>query len=116
MPNNAQYLFWDSRKLRKILGPISMASVSNVAHMFEGCSALTNVHLQYLRQNLDLSSCPKLDLDTFQYMLIDPRNNSTNIAVTVHPDVYAKITNDTNTEWHALLAAAEAKNITFVTP
>ena len=36
-------------------------------------------------------------------------------TITVHPDVYAKLTDETNTEWHALLALAAEKNITFAT-
>lgn len=37
------------------------------------------------------------------------------VVYTVHPIVYAKITDETNTEWHPLLAQAADKNITFAT-
>ena len=41
--------------------------------------------------------------------------NSKAITITVHPDVYAKLTDESNADWHALMASAAAKNITFAT-
>lgn len=41
--------------------------------------------------------------------------NTAAITVTVHPDVYAKLSDETNAEWHALLAQAAEKNIIFAT-
>lgn len=49
-----------------------------------------------------------------QYM-IDNAANTAAITVTVHPDVYAKLSDETNAEWHALLAQAAEKNIIFAT-
>lgn len=49
--------------------------------------------------------------------IINAYQDGTNeIAITVHPMVYAKLTDETNEEWYALIAAAEAKNIVFATP
>lgn len=41
--------------------------------------------------------------------------NTSAITITVHPDVYAKLTDESNAEWYAVLTAAAAKNITFAT-
>lgn len=41
--------------------------------------------------------------------------NTSAITVTVHADVYAKIQDESNTDWHALLALAQEKQITFAT-
>ena len=40
---------------------------------------------------------------------------SSTATVTVHPTVYAKLTDTTNTQWHKVLTDALAKNITFAT-
>lgn len=53
--------------------------------------------------------------------------NTTPITITVHPDVYAKLTGDTTNaaaaalsadelaQWQSLVSAAAAKNISFAT-
>lgn len=41
--------------------------------------------------------------------------NTSPITVTVHSDVYDKIQDETNVEWHALIETAAAKQITFAT-
>lgn len=74
--------------------------------------------LEYFRMqlvaSLDLRTSPLITLDTFEF-LIGHAANTSPITITVHPDVYAKITDETNTEWYALLDAAAAKDISFAT-
>ncbi len=94
----------------KVLGWIQQVNKTN----FEACSRLTTVKIYSLQYNLDLSVCSKLDLASFQIMVTNAKNNSA-ITVTVHPTVYAKLTDTSNTEWHAVLTAAVAKNISFAT-
>ena len=36
-------------------------------------------------------------------------------AVSVHPDVYSKLTDEANTEWYQILLDAAEKNIQFAT-
>lgn len=67
-----------------------------------------------IKQSFDVSTSPLLTLDTMQYLVTYAQNTSP-ITVTVHPDVYAKITDETNTEWHALMTDGAAKQITFAT-
>ena len=47
--------------------------------------------------------------------MIEHASNTSPITITVHADVYAKLTDESNTDWHALMASAAAKNITFAT-
>ncbi len=64
--------------------------------------------------SLDFSHFPKLNLESFQFLVTNASNTSA-INITVHANVYAKLTDESNTEWHALLAQAAEKNITFAT-
>lgn len=79
-----------------------------------------------IRQSFDVSTSPLLTLDTMQY-LVTYAQNTTPITVTVHPDVYAKLTGDTTNaaasaltsdelaQWQALVTTANSKNISFAT-
>ena len=64
---------------------------------------------------LDLSRSPKISLESFQYFVNKSASQSNTFTLKVHPDVYAKLTDETNTEWHQVLIDAAAKNITFAT-
>lgn len=80
-----------------------------------------------IKQSFDVSTSPLLTLDTMQYLVTNAQNTSP-ITVTVHPDVYAKLTGDTTNaaaatltsdelaQWTALVTTANSKNITFATP
>lgn len=94
---------------------------------FIGCVALEELKGTIRSNNgLDLSDSPLLSLASFQFMLNNAYNTAT-ITITVHPDVYAKITGDTTNDafnnltddekeqWTALVDAATAKNIQFAT-
>lgn len=82
--------------------------------MFQDCILLEYVRIQKIRQSISFSDSPLLSLESLQY-LITNADNTLAITVTVHADVYAKIQDETQTEWHALIASAQEKNITFVT-
>lgn len=56
-----------------------------------------------------------LKLECWQYLVTNAANGTTVITVTVHPTVYAKLADTANTEWHAVMTAAAAKNISFAT-
>ncbi|MDY4811201.1 MAG: hypothetical protein SO168_03950, partial [Muribaculaceae bacterium] len=67
-----------------------------------------------------------LSLSSLEYM-VSRAVNTQAITVTVHPDVYAKLTGDTTNaaaaalsadelaQWQSLVSAAAAKNISFAT-
>lgn len=67
-----------------------------------------------LKCSISVAPSPKLNLHTFQFMVANASNTSP-ITITVHPEVYAKLTDESNTEWHALLAQGAEKDITFAT-
>ena len=79
-----------------------------------------------IKQSFDVRTSPLLTLDTMQY-LVTYAQNTTPITVTVHPDVYAKLTGDTTNaaasaltadelaQWQALVTTANSKNISFAT-
>lgn len=94
---------------------------------FQGCSKLVELR-GCLRGNFgfNIADSPLLSLASFQYM-VDNAKNTAPITVTVHPDVYAKLTGDTTNaaaaalsadelaQWQSLVSAAAAKNISFAT-
>ena len=63
---------------------------------------------------LDFRYSPLLSFDSVRFM-VDNIVESASATITVHPDVYAKLTDETNTEWHKVLTDALDKQITFVT-
>lgn len=95
---------------------------------YESFSApnLVTLDISNLKISLDLSKCPLIDLTSWQG-LVSRAANTDAITVTVHPDVYAKLTGDTSNaaasalsadelaQWQALVATAAAKQITFAT-
>lgn len=82
---------------------------------FQGRSELVELR-GCLRSNFDfnIADSPLLSLASFQYM-VDNAYNTAPITITVHPDIYAKLTDATNAEWYAVAEAAAAKNIAFAT-
>lgn len=116
-------------KLTKIIGNINLQywKTSIQSEQYLKTSALTDVSFYHLHNNFDISFLKSISLSSMQYMV----NNSTattSITVTVHPDVYAKLTGDTTNaaaaaltsdelaQWTALATTANSKNISFATP
>ena len=87
---------------------------------------LVTLDISNLKISLDLSKCPLINLASWQG-LVSRAANTDAITVTVHADVYAKLTGDTTNaaaaalsadelaQWQALVATAAAKQITFAT-
>lgn len=111
------YVFFNCKRLRSVNWQgVPIYDLNNTANAnFQGCSKLVELRGS-LRSNFgfNIADSPLLSLASFQYM-VDNAYNTAPITITVHPDVYAKIQDETNTEWHALLAAGAAKQITFAT-
>ena len=118
-----------SPKLTKIIGNINLKYWKESIKSYGSLEAplLTDVSFYHLHNNFDISSLKSISLSSMQYMA----NNSTAtspITVTVHPDVYAKLTGDTTNaaaaaltsdelaQWTALAITANSKNISFATP
>ena len=110
--------FLNCSKLREILGNISISTASGILiETFHGCKALQEVRITALKQNIALPDSPLLSHDSVSFMVNNAQTSmgGTGITITVHPDVYAKLTDTTNAQWHAVLEAATAKNIQFAT-
>lgn len=93
---------------------------------FSNCPNLELVKIFGIKNNINFTTSPKLKFIVFRY-LVDNAANTSAITVTVHADVYAKLTGDTTNEaaaalteeelaqWQQLVADAAAKNISFAT-
>ena len=101
-------------KLRRIVSPVQMArNIDN----FKRCPMLEDVELVFTNTSpmaVSFADCPLLSLASLQYMVSNTRNKAA-VTITVHPDVYAKLTDETNEEWHKMLTDAADKNINFAT-
>lgn len=114
MLTNRMNTFSYNSKLRTVLGVIDLSIAQSTPHgMFYECYNLENICL-IVKDSLHLAYCPKLSLDSFKYIVTNAVNTSA-ITISVHADVYAKLTDEANTDWHQVLLDAADKNITFAT-
>ena len=113
-PTSMLRMFINCGKLRKVLGVLNVMATTQIQQAFEGCAQLQEVQIRGLKIDLSLSDSPLLSLDSLSY-LVAQSAASKPITVTVHPEVYAKLADASNTEWHPLMAQATAKQITFAT-
>lgn len=112
---NCSRMFLNCSKLKTIRGGIKFSNtITNYASMFSGCALLESVKCNGIVASISFSDSPLLSLESLQYLITNAANTSA-ITVTVHDDVYAKIQDESQTEWHALIEAAAAKQITFAT-
>lgn len=98
--------------LENILG--NFVSSNMAIGAFNGCHSLKEFRMYDLKTDLDLRDSPLLSYDTFDCMITNARNTEA-ITITVHPDVYSKLIDETNAEWHSLIGRGAEKNITFAT-
>lgn len=108
------YAFYSCVKLRKIIGIIRLDKSIGAASAFDYCFKLQDVKLYGLLTNISFAYSPLISLESLQYLITNAANTSP-ITVTVHADVYAKIQDESQVDWHALIEAATAKQITFAT-
>lgn len=100
-------------KLETIFGAITMTN--NKDWSAKGCPNLKYIKFYFTgKNNIDISDSPLIALESFQTTLAG-KGASSSATITVHPDVYAKLTDETNTEWHQILLEATEKNIIFAT-
>lgn len=108
-------MFSGCSNLREIIGVIGDEGWRNKATPFYRCYKLEKFKITRLNGDIDLTGNPLLNSESYLYT-IEHREMVTGktITITVHPDVYAKLTDTENAEWSAVLTAAAEKNITFV--
>lgn len=109
-------------KLHTIIGPLY--GDGNNPAPFRGCASLVNLPGLVWNGNLDISDSPLLSLASVSALIDKGKEGAT---ITVHADVFAKLTGDMTNEaaaaltddektaWAAVLEAACAKNISFAT-
>lgn len=116
--------------LKAVIGEFVSTDINKPALEFVKGNGRGFPKLEFFRvqisQSFDVRTSPLLTLDTMQY-LVSKAKNTTPITVTVHPDVYAKLTGDTTNaaasaltadelaQWQALVTTANSKNISFAT-
>lgn len=125
MPN----AFQGCSSLRKIDGTLYVrdcSTVSDFTNAFKGCAALEDVRISQLEYDISFADSPLLSLGSIS-SLIAQRAGSNTITVTVHSDVYAKLTGDTTNaaaaalsadelaQWQQVCIDAIQKNISFAT-
>lgn len=96
--------------LKEIIGYIECP----VAVNFLRTPLLEEIRFKNIARSFGIKDSPLISLESLQYLITNAANTSP-ITVTVHADVYAKIQDETNAEWHALIETAAAKQITFAT-
>lgn len=130
--SNMQGAFYGCSKLKEIMPTIIDSTDSSLSWhtAFSRCAELESFQIKELRHNLNLKESPKLSLATMQYLVDNASTAITAekpVVVTVHADVFAKLTGDTTNEaaaaltddektaWGAVLTAATSKYISFAT-
>lgn len=93
---------------------VTITTPDKTSLAFEGCGSLAEVQLSNLKTHVSFQDSPLISLDSLQYLVTNAANTSA-ITVTVHPTTYAKLTDTSNTQWHAVLTSAAQKQITFAT-
>lgn len=111
---NVQAMFRGASNLRTITGVLVMTNITSTYDMFTGCTSLSDVYILKLKCDISLSDSPLITAARVKF-IVDNAANTAAITVTVHADVYAKLTDPSNTDWYSINAAAQAKNISFAT-
>lgn len=82
--------------------------------MFRWCPRLEWVSLHRIHTNWNFSDSPNIRVDCLLFIIQNAANSSA-ITISVHPEVYARLTDPANAEWYAVNEQATAKNIAFAT-
>lgn len=107
------FLFYECKQLVTIVGGMTFENENNNAALTR-CKSLQEIRIKQLRYNVNLKDSPLLTLESFQY-LVENATNTSAITVTVHADVYAKLTDPQQADWYAVNTAAQGKQISFAT-
>ena len=122
-------MFGHCPKLTKVIGGFigdGGWQKNTMPELFPNSPLITSFKLERLQHDVTFANNPRIDLDSFTYMVEHRTTFNTNTyTITVHADVYAKLTGDTTNEaaaaltaeelsqWQALLTKAAGKHIAF---
>lgn len=122
-PSNMVNVLSQCVKCHTLLGIVDLRSIPNSTRMF-GLNAAENLkefRFINLHSHIDISGIYNFSLESITF-LVDNRMDTTEINITVHNNIYEKMTDETNSasdaaEWRALYTRAKKeKNINFIQP
>ncbi|MDE6125688.1 MAG: hypothetical protein K2G30_01905 [Muribaculaceae bacterium] len=110
--------FHNCRKLREIdIEMLANRSGGEHDRIYENCSGLREIRVNTAaRVPVNLRWSPLISHASFlRIIAATPQSVSDGggYPITVHPDVFTKLTDEANADWHAVLEAAAEKGITF---
>lgn len=118
--------FMGCRKLREVRGTIRCLLLQGSIIDFSDCESLEVFNLRYIRNSINICNSSRFNYNSLSFIVRFKQDNE-NITITVHADVYAKLTGDTANQaaaalpadelakWQQLVTDAAAKQITFAT-
>lgn len=99
-------------KLREVNFRMSIISAIKA---FDGCVELQEVWITFNRDcDISFADSPKLSLRSLQWLANTSKRTKV-CTVTVHPDIYVRLTDESNVEWHKVMTDAAERNIAFAT-
>lgn len=113
-PLNNSLASLDLEEVATEYSPLDFSQLSSWNGFYDA-SNLREVRIINCRINPNFRKSAKISLDSLIY-LVDNAKEGASFNITVHPDVYAKLTDETNAPWYQLLISAAEKSINFVTP
>ena len=99
---DSQYTFFNCPKVRYI-SKLDLEGGTHTSYMFKLCSSLSHVEIKRLSTSLSFSDSPLIDKESI-LCLIQNATPTTAITVTLHPDAYARLVDDSD-----IVAALEAQ-------
>ncbi len=123
----ARNTFRNCRKLEIINGNMLLGYADSAKETFTNCAALREVRFSIRGCSVDIHWSPLLSYDSVAYIASRSMEQTSPQTITVHGDVYAKLTGDTTNaaaaalspeelaQWQQVLTDAVAKNISFAT-
>lgn len=127
--SDPRLMFGHCEKLTKVIGGFIGDGgwpKTPMTELFPHSPLITSFKLERLQNDVTFANNPLIDLGSFTYMVEHRTTFNTNTyTITVHADVYAKLTGDTTNEaaaaltadelsqWQALLTKAADKHIAF---
>lgn len=105
--SNCTDSFVNCSKLRSIIGNARCSKAPDYPQLlpFRGCTALEAISFGF-KFDISFADCPNLSLSSLTSIVSQSDNG---ITITVHPDAYARVTDE-------IFALAAAKQITIATP
>ena len=94
--------------LRRVDGVFDVSrAADSITNSFVGCAKLQEIRMYGIKSSVMFQYCPLLSVESITYM-VENAANTAPITITLHPDAYARLTDE-------IITAATAKQINFAT-